>query len=733
MNLQINSIVEAPTKEYPKRSFQVSSLLGSGSEGKAYLAIANNWGNNPQKVALKLQATIKQNEKDFLSQLIEYQNTYENGNNQQLLPTFIIRIYDQFQWQQKYCVIMEVGSQNLFDYLNNTQNIPIQQKEKICFQITQPILFLHQQKLIHRDIKPENYIKVGDNFKLIDFGLIRNSTPYELKTMSVGTLIFQAPELIENSNQYNEKVDIWALGCVFYELLSNEALFDGTNYKEVISKIKKHKLDRNYVQTKIYALNTSQEFKLLLTQMMSYQDVSRPTIEQVYNQLNRIISKNTNIPSVSSNCITLQKNFNAQKTINPQLNQQVESFQIQQSNQQDQISENQKLNPRIDKENTSQIKIQPKNEKLEVFQSQQTQSILKTQDALQKDNSSIQKEIFSESQLNQIKLLFEEKEKFISEQIKSVEVKLINEEYIQKIIQKHSDKQKEIYQKQMDLFQNDVIQIKNQLKEKDKSIESLKLIQQQQNKFELELLKRLEVKEKQIEQILQQQDQISKLENNIKNQFQQEAHLIQQIKQSKSNEKTLKVQTLDQKVQSIDLQMKQLQEQQQNLINLQNDKLEKKIEIIQQYFSDQFYQVESNQNQRLQLQEKQFKSLIEQIREENFRTINPQFIQNTNQSNQKFQNNNDTNIQLNQDQNNKVENLDNDYLKIKKELEELREATQKKEIKIKELELSLQNANQPITQVKALIVYFQNQQNFNKFQDDYTEQFQELVRNIMQN
>lgn len=54
-------------------------------------------------------------------------------------------------------------------------------------------------------------------------------------------MIFQAPEILENSNSYTEKVDTWSLGCVIYEVLSGAALFDGDSFDEVTTKIKNHK------------------------------------------------------------------------------------------------------------------------------------------------------------------------------------------------------------------------------------------------------------------------------------------------------------------------------------------------------------------------------------------------------------------------------------------------------------------------------------------------------------
>ncbi|CAD8177555.1 unnamed protein product [Paramecium octaurelia] len=294
---QVNLVVEAPTKEHPQRKFHLTQLLGSGSEGGAYLASANDWGNNPKQVVIKLQKNMRVNEKDFLTKLIQYQIQYENGTSQQYLPSHIIKIYEYFQWKDNHCVVMEVGKESLFEYITNNRNLQMDQRIKICYQICQPIFFLHSQKLIHRDIKPENFIKVGDIFKLIDFGLVRGSVA-ENKTQQVGTAIFQAPEILENSNSYTEKVDIWSLACVFYEILSTQPLFNGQTWLEVTTSIKNHKNKPDVVINKIKNLQIAQLVQNILIEMMAYQENKRPTIEWVYIQFKNYYNQPPNQPQL---------------------------------------------------------------------------------------------------------------------------------------------------------------------------------------------------------------------------------------------------------------------------------------------------------------------------------------------------------------------------------------------------------------------------------------------------
>jgi len=77
---------------------------------------------------------------------------------------------------------------------------------------------LHDNKLIHRDLKPENILKINQKFKICDFGILR--TVGTKSTIGVGTPYYQAPEMLNDDGVYTEKVDIWSLALVFYEVCS---------------------------------------------------------------------------------------------------------------------------------------------------------------------------------------------------------------------------------------------------------------------------------------------------------------------------------------------------------------------------------------------------------------------------------------------------------------------------------------------------------------------------------
>ncbi|CAD8177535.1 unnamed protein product [Paramecium octaurelia] len=160
------------------RRFEIIKVFGNGGEGPVYRCKCINWGINDQKqFALRCQRFCKDDEIQFIDNLIVYQNQYENEicqGQQNYQSSGLIRIYERFQTNNQYYILMELGELDLYTYLEQQQQtLTIESKIKIMIQITQSISYLHSKNLIHRDIKPENFIKISDQFKLIDFGLTR--------------------------------------------------------------------------------------------------------------------------------------------------------------------------------------------------------------------------------------------------------------------------------------------------------------------------------------------------------------------------------------------------------------------------------------------------------------------------------------------------------------------------------------------------------------------------------
>ncbi|XP_021367362.1 cyclin-dependent kinase-like 1 isoform X8 [Mizuhopecten yessoensis] len=113
--------------------------------------------------------------------------------------------------------------------------------KKIVSQLLEAVNYCHSRNCIHRDVKPENILLSTERqVKLCDFGFARVLTgPSDNYTDYVATRWYRAPELLVGDPKYGPPVDVWAIGCVFAELLSGQALWPGKSDLDQIFQIKK--------------------------------------------------------------------------------------------------------------------------------------------------------------------------------------------------------------------------------------------------------------------------------------------------------------------------------------------------------------------------------------------------------------------------------------------------------------------------------------------------------------
>ena len=132
-------------------------------------------------------------------------------------------------------------------------------------------------KILHRDIKPSNVFLDGENnAKLGDFGLSRMlSEENNFAYSRVGTPYYMSPEQIEDM-RYNEKSDIWSLGCFLYELATFTPPFNATNQLSLALKIKSGNVANI---PNIY----SQELSSVIMCLMRVNPENRPNAEEITN------------------------------------------------------------------------------------------------------------------------------------------------------------------------------------------------------------------------------------------------------------------------------------------------------------------------------------------------------------------------------------------------------------------------------------------------------------------
>ncbi|XP_067450019.1 interferon-induced very large GTPase 1-like isoform X2 [Thunnus thynnus] len=145
-------------------------------------------------------------------------------------------------------------------------------------QICLALKHVHDRKTLHRDIKPKNIFLTKDGtVQLGDFGVSRvlNSTE-ELATTVAGTPLYLSPEICEKK-PYNNKSDIWALGCVLYEMCTLKPAFEAGDKKALELKI----IDGSYPPVSDHY---SQELRSLLAQLLKPDPTERPSVSSILEE-----------------------------------------------------------------------------------------------------------------------------------------------------------------------------------------------------------------------------------------------------------------------------------------------------------------------------------------------------------------------------------------------------------------------------------------------------------------
>jgi mitogen-activated protein kinase 1/3 len=117
--------------------------------------------------------------------------------------------------------------------------------DHICYftyQILRGLKYIHSANVLHRDLKPSNLLlNTTCDLKICDFGLARVADPGHdhtgFLTEYVATRWYRAPEIMLNSKGYNKSIDIWSVGCILAEMLSNRPIFPGKHYLDQLNHI----------------------------------------------------------------------------------------------------------------------------------------------------------------------------------------------------------------------------------------------------------------------------------------------------------------------------------------------------------------------------------------------------------------------------------------------------------------------------------------------------------------
>lgn len=130
------------------------------------------------------------------------------------------------------CLVFEYCEYDLHAFIRFKTKISISQSKCYFKQLLSGLQYCHSQSIIHRDLKPSNILLSSSNsVKLTDFGLssLVEEDSSKMLTNHVINFSYRPPELLLGSTKYGFEVDIWSMGCIFYEFINNRVLFQTEN------------------------------------------------------------------------------------------------------------------------------------------------------------------------------------------------------------------------------------------------------------------------------------------------------------------------------------------------------------------------------------------------------------------------------------------------------------------------------------------------------------------------
>ncbi|XP_012275939.1 cyclin-dependent kinase-like 1 isoform X3 [Orussus abietinus] len=208
----------APSKTMER--YERLARLGEGSYGVVFQCRDRQTG---RLVAVK---KFQQTEDDPLIRKIALREIRLLKN---LKHPNLVNLLEVFRRKRKLHLVFEYCEHTLLNEMEKyPKGCPELTIRQLTWQILQGVSYCHRLGCVHRDVKPENILITADGVvKLCDFGFARMLSPGENYTEYVATRWYRAPELLVGDTQYGTPVDVWAIGCVFAELIRGEALWPG--------------------------------------------------------------------------------------------------------------------------------------------------------------------------------------------------------------------------------------------------------------------------------------------------------------------------------------------------------------------------------------------------------------------------------------------------------------------------------------------------------------------------
>lgn len=212
--------------------YRIERELGAGGMATVYLA---------EDLKHRRQVAIKVLKPELSSAVGPERFLREIEIAARLHHPHILPLYDSGEAEGLlYYVMPYVEGESLRDRLKRERQLPLDDALRIAREVADALACAHGHDVIHRDIKPENILLESGHAVVADFGIARairaaaGSVPLTATGMSVGTPTYMSPELAAGDREVDGRSDLYALGCMLYEMLAGQPPFAGPTAESIL-------------------------------------------------------------------------------------------------------------------------------------------------------------------------------------------------------------------------------------------------------------------------------------------------------------------------------------------------------------------------------------------------------------------------------------------------------------------------------------------------------------------
>ncbi|KAL3695756.1 hypothetical protein R1sor_009832 [Riccia sorocarpa] len=230
----------APQENFTQNHFLFGKILGLGSYSKVVKAKKKDTGEEYALKIMEKRHIVREKKVQYVKM--------ERLILDQLEHPGVTRLY--FTFQDSLCLYMGLECCNggeLFDQISRKGRLSLEEARFYAAEILDTLDYIHDEGLIHRDIKPENILFTSEgHVKIADYGSAKMLRPFtngiitcdpnEKSSTFVGTAEYVAPEVL-NSKPVSTSADMWALGCVLYQMLEGRPPFKAASEYLTFQKV----------------------------------------------------------------------------------------------------------------------------------------------------------------------------------------------------------------------------------------------------------------------------------------------------------------------------------------------------------------------------------------------------------------------------------------------------------------------------------------------------------------